>query len=118
MRAVVSGTMGLSFSCPDCPSIAGYIWYKITEDSRPLELPGNSQGFTNPEESGTYACIVVWDFCVFSCVTDNPAVRTAAAITASLIFILLVLSAASAVFWKYSQTRSNTGENLLSFHIL
>lgn len=62
MRAVVSGTMGLSCSCPDCPSVAGYIWYKITEDSRPLELPGTSQGFTNPDESGTYACSVVWDF--------------------------------------------------------
>lgn len=51
-----------------------------------------------------------------SSVTDNPAVRTAAAITASLIFILLVL--AGAAFWKYAQTRSNTGESLLSFHIL
>lgn len=62
MRAVVSRTMGLSCSCPDCPSIAGYIWCKITEHSRPLELPGNSQGFANPEESDTYACVVVRDF--------------------------------------------------------
>lgn len=51
----------------------------------------------------------------YSSVTDNPAARTAAAITASLIFILLVL--AGAAFWKYTQTRSNTGESF-SFHIL
>lgn len=61
MRAVVSGIMGLSCSCPECPSIADYIWYKVTEDSRPLVLPGNNQGFMKPDEKGTYACTAVWD---------------------------------------------------------
>lgn len=61
MRAVVSGIMGLSCSCPDCPRIARYIWYKIIDDNQPLELPGNTQGFMNPHESGIYACTVVWD---------------------------------------------------------
>lgn len=42
----------------------------------------------------------------YSSVPDNPAVRTAAAITASLIFILLLLVAAGAVSWKSPQTET------------
>lgn len=60
MRAVVSGTMGLSCSCPGCSNVIRSMWYKINGDSPPSQLPG-SHRFMIPGEEGTYACIAVHD---------------------------------------------------------
>ncbi|KAM8729494.1 uncharacterized protein AB9X84_026725 [Acanthopagrus schlegelii] len=64
MKAALSHNVGLSCSCPLCPSDTSYHWYYKDDDDdvgQPSHLTQSSGGFMMPRTSGTYACRAVWD---------------------------------------------------------
>lgn len=113
VRAVVSEEMGLSCSCLKCPRITDYIWYKVTEDSQPLVLPGNNQSSMKPDKNGIYACTAVWDSgraLISRGHAYNPAGGSTVIIIVCMILVLVVLFlVAYFCVKKRNERRSNTG---------
>uniref|UniRef100_A0A8C2X7P1 Ig-like domain-containing protein n=1 Tax=Cyclopterus lumpus TaxID=8103 RepID=A0A8C2X7P1_CYCLU len=58
--AVLSANVGMSCSCPLCPSSSTYRWY-YKNNGPPWALIDASQGSMIPKASGTYACRAVWE---------------------------------------------------------
>ncbi|XP_034564166.1 uncharacterized protein LOC117830239 [Notolabrus celidotus] len=60
IRAYLSENLGMSCSCPSCPSKNSYRWYHKSDEDQPWVPLGSDKGYLMPKESGTYACRAVW----------------------------------------------------------
>ncbi|KAM6964644.1 uncharacterized protein LKV04_020391 [Tautogolabrus adspersus] len=105
MKAFLSANVGISCSCPLCPSVSSYNWYYKSDDDQPLTQMDSVQGFMMPKASGTYACRAVWrtgrSF-LSSSFVYHPPIKT---IFLVLVFLLLILGLAAVAMAFYMRRR-------------
>lgn len=61
IRASLSSNIGMSCSCSSCPGESSYRWYHRSGEGQQWVLLNSDGASMMPQESGTYACRVVWN---------------------------------------------------------
>uniref|UniRef100_A0A3Q3MMY8 Uncharacterized LOC109986740 n=1 Tax=Labrus bergylta TaxID=56723 RepID=A0A3Q3MMY8_9LABR len=104
MKAFLSANVGMSCSCPLCPTASSYSWY-FKSDDKPWTQVYSGQGFMMPKDSGTYACRALWSTgrsYLSSSFVYHPPVKTLFLV---LVFLLLVLGSAAVAIAFYIRYR-------------
>ncbi|XP_041818688.1 uncharacterized protein LOC121624831 [Chelmon rostratus] len=111
MKAFLSENVGLSCSCPQCPSDGFYRWYKNSDDGQPVWLTDSSTGFMMMKESGSYACRAVWKQGMSSLSNSfvyQPPIKTIL-ITVVIVLVILGLAITAAAYFLWYKKRNVTG---------
>ncbi|XP_010734566.3 uncharacterized protein LOC104923228 [Larimichthys crocea] len=109
VKAVVSEKLGLSCSCPRCPSDVSYSyrWYYKKTDGQSWTWMDSNAAFMMPKESATYACSAVWNngrSFLSNGYYYRPPIKVFMIILIVLLVLLCLAATAAYILWKRRNT--------------